>query len=649
MKKIIAVLMIVSMMTAIVGGCGNEKKTAQIKTSYAIVVDEFSEDGVAAPTLVDSDAMDMVEVQIPKLAREQQIVMDMANQAVKAHANAMIWTEKLSRAAEQQASSEEFLPILDNCVEAWRIADALAARTESAAELLEQAENLPQYQGMESLRIRSDADGNFYAAANEDEKKGLAGPFCMQVYAAEKGKKIDAKTWAANITKMYDEGKNGQKLKHIANMLGLNGEDKEARKEAYKALQTAQGIMKGVYEGEQAEAEASYYDNCYKTAAVLKTTGKVAVVVAGVAATGGSAAVGLMEFGGVAVDGVDALLDIADTGAMLILGEDNKVSLTAQQLNKKLAPVSAVLGGASAAKNLIGFKWGDGLKQIKGGMSEAGKWDTYTTMSYLGQGLYDLIKEGNVLGGAITVDKNGKVKTNVASIYASPKSDEEKAKALKDVRNAGFSDETIKALFPALLDNSPTESAASSDTAGDAAEPKLLEELTPEALDEVAVMTDVISEQNNPEKTVDDLAKEMKDILEKTYDIVVENPLTVETVAGTYAGTVHFSADFTVSVLGETETHHQEEDDAYSFTIEAAGDNMLRLSENEKAYATAAFDPATGVSDFSFSEKGGKGTIHCVFEESGGNIVVHITVNSTFNTSYGSGVATETGTLTKTN
>ena len=347
----------------------------------------------------------------------------------------------------------------------------------------------------------------------------------MKVYAADGNTKIDAKTWAENITKAYDEGKNGQKLKNIANMMGLNGDDKEDCKKAYKALQTAQGIMKGTYEGEQAEKEAATWDNIYKTAKVLKTSGKVAGFAAGFLSLGATTGLtGALELGGVAVDGIDATLEVMDTGAMLILGDNNSVSVKAQDLSSKLAPVSSVLSAANAGKTLIGLDWSGGLGTINKGLSDN---DGYGIISYIGNSIADYLDDKKLVGGAITKGNDGTLNCNLVQIYSNEKP-EEKEEIKEQLKEAGFKDEAItEILKPA------SEATDESALIG-------FEELTPEQIDEISIMTDVISEENNPEKTVDELAKEMKDIIRDTYNIVAGGD--VERFKGIYEGShvTHF-------------------------------------------------------------------------------------------------------------
>ncbi|WP_026659506.1 hypothetical protein [Butyrivibrio sp. AC2005] len=481
-----------------------------------------------------SDNLDIVsitEVEIPKLTADQILTMNATTLAVACHANALIWTEKLSRAAaDESLSDDEKLAVLDSCIEAWRITDVVASKAEGMAELLEQAEELPEYQGTQAMIIKEDKDGNLYAAVKDSVVNDIKDMLFIKVYAAENDSKLDAKAWATMITKAYDEGKNGQKLKNIANMMGLNGADKEDCKKAYKALQTAQGIMKGIYEGEQAEKEAATWDNIVKTAKVLQTAGKVAAVVATVATAGSS--VGLLEVGGAAFDGVDALLDVADTGAMLILGENNSISLKAQEMQNKYGVIGSILGGANMAKSLVGFKFNDMLKMVREGATDQKKWETYSNLSYLGKSAYELVAQKKLLGGAVTVDEKGNVRIGIADIYGSPKTDREKEEAFNRLKNVGFTEDTIKKIMPQLFSSSDESGQISEGDEGGLL--KELNELTDDELDKIEVSTDVVSEENNPEKVVGEMEKELNDIMKNSYDIVPSG--STERLAGKYEG-----------------------------------------------------------------------------------------------------------------
>ena len=485
MRKIIRMALCVMMLTGAVTGCAGIKPASDSGESSEIV--------------------EIVEVEIPQLAKDQILVMDAVGLAVKAHADAMIWTEKLSRAAENDSLSEEAkMEVLDNCIEAWRIADTVSKKAESMADLLFQAEELPEYQYTTAALIKEDSDGNLYSSIKGSLADSIDDLFFVKVYAAG-NTKIDAKTWAENITKAYDEGKNGQKLKNIANMMGLNGDDKEDCKKAYKALQTAQGIMKGTYEGEQAEKEAATWDNIYKTAKVLKTSGKVAGFAAGFLSLGATTGLtGALELGGVAVDGIDATLEVMDTGAMLILGDNNSVSVKAQDLGSKLAPVSSVLSAANAGKTLIGLDWSGGLSAINKGLSDS---NGYGIISFLGNGIADYLDDKKLVGGAIKKGNDGSFKCNLVQIYSNAKP-EEKEKIKEQLKEAGFKDEAI------------TEILKPASAATDESTLISFEELTPEQIDEISIITDVIREENNPEKTVGDLAEEMQKILGDSYEIV---------------------------------------------------------------------------------------------------------------------------------
>ena len=520
MKKAFSIFICITIVTVLLYGCGS---SASGDTS-SIGQGSGAQSGTTAAGEVSgtdsSDIVSITEVQIPKLARDQLLVMDAVSMSVKSHADAMIWTERLCRMEDESLSEEEKLQILDNCIEAWRITDSVATTAESMADVLAEAEELPEYEGLMSMIIKEDEEGNLYGAAKNGIADDIEDLFFTKVYAADNEKKMDAKEWAESITKAYDEGKNGQKLKHIANTMGLNGDDKEDCRKAYKALQTAQGIMKGVYEGEQAQAEAAKWDDLYKAAKVLKTSGKVAAFAAGVLSLGTTSGLSAaLEVGGVAVDGVDATLEVMDTGAMLILGENNSVSAKAQDLSNKLAPISATLGLANVGRTLIGLKWKDGLSAINKGLSDN---DGYCTMAYLGNSLYDYLTEGKFMGGALTQAADGTLKCNIVEIYSTDAKSEDKAAIEEQLKEAGFKEDTITEIMK------PSSEASQ--------EPSLIgfDELTTDQLEEIAIITDVLKEENNPEKTVTDLYNEIKDIMKESYNIVVGGD--VERFVGLYEG-----------------------------------------------------------------------------------------------------------------
>ena len=170
MRRIISMALCVMMLTGAVTGCaGSEPASVSMdnsKTSVTSAGDTSVES--ASDSGESSEIVEIVEVEIPKLAKDQILVMDAVGLAVKAHADAMIWTEKLSRAAEDDSLSEEAkMEVLDNCIEAWRIADAVSKKAESMADLLSQAEELPEYQYTTAALIKEDSDGNLYCAIKD--------------------------------------------------------------------------------------------------------------------------------------------------------------------------------------------------------------------------------------------------------------------------------------------------------------------------------------------------------------------------------------------------------------------------------------------------------------------------------------------------
>ena len=107
----------------------------------------------------------------------------------------------------------------------------------------------------------------------------------------------------------------------------------------------------------------------------------------------------------------------------------------------------------------------------------------------------------------MTQNKDGSFSCNLVEIYSNA-TPAEKKEIKKQLEKAGFQEEAIKE----ILKSSP-------DTSGEQGI-KPFEELTPEQIEEISIIADVLEEENNPEKTVGDLAEEMQKIFGDSYEIV---------------------------------------------------------------------------------------------------------------------------------
>ena len=116
---------------------------------------------------------------------------------------------------------------------------------------------------------------------------------------------------------------------------------------------------------------------------------------------------------------------------------------------------------------------------------------------------------------------------------------------------------------------------------------------------------------------LDELAKELKDIMEDSYDIVVENPLTADKIAGEYKGVIHSVEDIHGVYLGKTYDETEEDDTEVSIRFDATGDGSIRASANLTIECT--YDPETGTLDYhGTSSKGVTEYVHMVFNYENG-------------------------------
>ncbi len=198
-------------------------------------------------------------------------------------------------------------------------------------------------------------------------KKG-ANPLTLTASAAESTRR--AIDWAEEITNAYDSYPTGKQLKGLAAYLGTDC------KTALKKLEVAQGIMANEYEN-----EAQMWDDLKDVATGIQATCKVELFLGGLA-TGNPET--LTEAGLLLINGVDTLLAVGTGGAEIVLGEDARFTAYMNTLKDAFAPISSVTG-------LLTFNSAD--------TSAADR------ITYIGDSLNDLIFDGKLFGGAITVSE----------------------------------------------------------------------------------------------------------------------------------------------------------------------------------------------------------------------------------------------------
>lgn len=184
--------------------------------------------------------------------------------------------------------------------------------------------------------------------------------------------------WAEKIQNQFDAIKSAQKLKEFSKQLGVDA------KQAFEILKLSSEIVHG-----DAMADEAFYKNLELIARTTKTASKVGLFIGGTIITAGmsTAAAGTLYLGeaaGVVVSGVDVILDVSSLGSAIIVGENDKVTMTFDKMKDDFAPVSSIFG-----------------------LSDFGGADLGNQIFYVGEQIADLVNEGKLLGIKISSDAEG--------------------------------------------------------------------------------------------------------------------------------------------------------------------------------------------------------------------------------------------------
>ena len=292
---------------------------------------------------------------------------------------------------------EELKALTADALETWRLCDVASAQT---MELVDYAQD---------LRVQATTQGARMVYADQSEP--LFSLFTTVAYATEENAAVK---WAKELTEKFDSYPAGQKIKQLAENLGTDA------KKAYAQLKMAQNIL----EGEAYSAEADTMQKFENAAMATKSVCKTGLYIGGVVA-GGGVANGILEAGGMIIGGVDTIADIASTGSTIICGENSRVTMAANDLKDMMGPISSVAGG---------------VNMLTGGIKFAGtaadKVGSIDKLSYIGESVLDLVNEGKILGGLITVGEDGQTTVTMTEIDVEGKTPEE---VEKELEKAGLS------------------------------------------------------------------------------------------------------------------------------------------------------------------------------------------------------------------
>ena len=386
MKRVISIILIMTLIFTMVG-CGQTE---------------------------DKSSITEVKVTIPCSTGTRAIVEGEAVIATQAYLLARAYFEKLETYNMDSFDAQEYSKLLAEATEAFRIAEAFSDSLEMHAGALEEIEKNDSVQ-QEKAR---------YELLSMFTDSTLYSPFVTVAYAAEE--KSPAEKYAEELTKTFDNAKNGQKLKAVAEKYGTDIE------KAKIMLEQAQAILEGAAYEDQADFENKCYEAAVETKAAASAIGfGVAVAASGGIAAGGASATGIIEAGGLVMNGVSAVIDMGTAVTIHATnGEGNEYTAAWEKTAEMLAPVNAVFAIGGGIQNIKDFRDPEKAKDMVNNAAQA----FLTGIGFA----RDYIQDGTVLG----------VSSNIINGYreiivrSSDTSDPEAAKEV--LLKTGISEETMK-------------------------------------------------------------------------------------------------------------------------------------------------------------------------------------------------------------
>lgn len=385
MKRVISIILIMTLIFTMVG-CGQTE---------------------------DKSSITEVKVTIPCSTGTRAIVEGEAVIATQAYLLARAYFEKLETYNMDSFDAQEYSKLLAEATEAFRIAEAFSDSLEMHAGALEEIEKNDSVQ-QEKAR---------YELLSMFTDSTLYSPFVTVAYAAEE--KSPAEKYAEELTKTFDNAKNGQKLKAVAEKYGTD------IKKAKIMLEQAQAILEGAAYEDQADFENKCYEAAVETKAAASAIGfGVAVAASGGIAAGGASATGIIEAGGLVMNGVSAVIDMGTAVTIHATnGEGNEYTAAWEKTAEMLAPVNAVFAIGGGIQNIKDFRDPEKAKDMVNNATQA----FLTGIGFA----RDYIQDGTVLG----------VSSNIINGYreiivrSSDTSDPEAAKEV--LLKTGISEETL--------------------------------------------------------------------------------------------------------------------------------------------------------------------------------------------------------------
>jgi hypothetical protein len=313
------------------------------------------------PGILGEDKIKPVKVQRGPEPLAAQTSSEASAIALKQYIYARIKTEEFEKAVLDKASIPELKIISESTARAWEDAMVYASVAEEI-----------NIQAIEVLESKIISRTKILNAFQSQLMFTAAAPVRYQTFTLTPivPKEIDPKTWAESLTKKFDSTKGARRYNQLAQQLGTDA------KAAYEQMQLAQQIINN-----EATEDAAFWDKLTQAAQVTKTACKVGLLGISMIGTGGGS-VALLEGTGLLVGGVDCIVDVAETGSTIILGDGNQVAVAFGDIKEKMGPVSSLVGLVTLNPSGIG---------------KAAK-DTTEALVYVSDSLVDLFFEDKVMG-----------------------------------------------------------------------------------------------------------------------------------------------------------------------------------------------------------------------------------------------------------
>ena len=307
MKRAISIMLAIALICAMTTGCG--------KTETENPITE-------------------VKVTLPQSTGTRAVVEGEAVITTQLYLLVRAYSEKLETFDTENFDAQEYSRLVAEASEAFRIAEAFCASLEThAAALAEIEENASVQQEKATYELLSASSGDIRYF-----------PFVTVAYAAEE--KSPAIRYAEELTRTFDNAKNGQKLKAVAEKYGTDV------KKAKAMLEQAQAILEGDAYTDQAEFE----NKCYEAAVETKVAASNIGFGLSLIATGGTVS-GVIEAGGILCGGLQAMIDTGTAASIHVTnGEGNVYTEFFEKAEEALAPISAFFSIGNGIQNIIDIR-----------------------------------------------------------------------------------------------------------------------------------------------------------------------------------------------------------------------------------------------------------------------------------------------------